>query len=73
MFRIVKLVTVYNNPTVEYYLTLLGFWVTDIKEACIYNNEKLVDETVERLNKKADKHYCNGNTYQVTQYIKEKV
>jgi hypothetical protein len=73
MFRIVKLVTVYNNPTVEYYLTLTGCWITDVEKACVFKNENLVDETVERLNKKADKHYCNGNTYQITTYIKEKI
>lgn len=73
-FRIVKIVSLPNCQSAEFYLTLLGYWVHDKKDACDFC-EELADMTVERLNKKADKHYCNGivGYTQVTTYLKEEI
>ena len=73
-YRIVKLVSLPEGHSAEFYLTLRGGWVADKNSACDYN-EWLANDTVERLNKKADRHYCNTllGTYQITTYFKEEI
>lgn len=74
MFHIVKIVSLPHGQSAEFYLTLLGYWVQDKKDACRYG-ELVANDTVERLNKKADRHYCNdmSGKYQITTYLKEEV
>lgn len=73
-YRVVKIVSLPQGQSAEFYLTLLGYWVQDKKDACDYN-EQIATDTVERLNKKADKHYCNdmSGKFQVTSYLKEEI
>ena len=73
-FRIVKIVSLPHGQSAEFYLTLLGYWVQDKIHACDFS-EELADMTVEHLNKKADKHYCNdmSGKFQVTTYLKEEI
>jgi hypothetical protein len=74
MFRIIKIVSLPHGQSAEFYLTLLGYWAQDKKDACSYG-ELVAHATVERLNKKADKHYCNdmSGKFQITTYLKEEV
>ena len=74
MFRIIKIVSLPHGQSAEFYLTLLGYWVQDKKDACSYG-ELVAYATVERLNKKADKHYCNdiSGKFQITTYLMEEI
>lgn len=74
MFRIIKVVSLPQGQSAEFYLTQLGYWVQDKKDACGYGELVAID-TVERLNKKADKHYCNSMSgkFQITTYLMEEI
>ena len=74
MFHIVKIVSLPQGQSAEFYLTLLGYWVQDKKDACSYG-ELVAHSTVERLNKKADRHYCNymSGKFQITTYLMEEI
>ena len=73
-YRIVKIVSLPHGQSAEFYLTLLGYWVQNKKDACDFN-EEFADTTVERLNKKADKHYCEDTSgkFQITTYLREEI
>lgn len=74
MFRIVKIVSLPQGQSAEFYLTQLGYWVQDVKNAANFG-ELVAHNNVERLNKKADKHYCNdmSGKFQITTYLMEEI
>jgi hypothetical protein len=74
MFRIVKIVSLPQGQSAEFYLTQLGYWVQDKKDAAKFG-ELVAYSSVARLNKKADKHYCNdmSGKFQITTYLMEEI
>lgn len=74
MFRIIKIVSLPQGQSAEFYLTQLGYWVQDVKNAANFGELAAIGK-VEQFNKKADKHYCNNmlGKFQITTYLMEEI